>query len=154
MSLLFACIVLYLLALASPLPTISFHRRAGGPIGAPVPAQCATPEIKPALGGESFKPTSDFTTSSQIYSYYVPSDDQATDDQAGFRQCLDSCYGFGSTGECKSILWAHDVTYTVRGSTGKGTACVFFSAKHLPSTLEGTADGSYADAHAVNIDCP
>ena len=143
------------ISLVSSIPlTSELAVRAGGPVGKPIPADCSTPLIKPAQPADSFRPSPSFVTAYQVYSYFLPGGTKVSED-AGYRQCLEGCYGFGSPGQCESIAWAHNVAYTAAGSTHKnGTACMMFSQRLTFLNLQATNDGSFTGAKASLIDCP
>ena len=142
------------LALSSPIPS-DLAPRAGGPVGKPIPDTCSTPSITPATPTWAFKTSPEFATANLVYSYSLPAE-SSVDDSTASQQCLEQCYGFGDPGECKSILYAHDVEYNIHGSTGKGTSCQMFRERITPEVLQPVTDGSYAytAAKAVDIDCP
>ena len=145
-------VFLCFLSLTAARPSL-LHPRAGGPVGRPIPSNCSTPAVSSASGSDAFKPSESVATASQIYSYYLPKDSGA-DGDTGLTNCLQACYGYGTPGTCKSIAWAHNVTYTAYGATNTGTVCAFFRQPLTPDMFIDVTDGTYTGARVINIDCP
>lgn len=151
----------YLTLLTLPLLSAAFptlRPRAGAPTAAPLPSDCAIVSTYPSPNITSFAPTSNFTATA-LYSYTLspgasyPND--GTNDTAAVQQCLETCYGYGDPGECKSVWTAHGVNEQVYGSTVYAEfVCKLFGTTIGSSDLGPQNRGEEdANAHALTIGC-
>lgn len=147
--------LLSLLAAASPLVA-----RAGGPTSDPIPATCTVINPLPhAACGTSningYKPRPAFVKANLLYqAYYTTGLSQAED----AKQCKQQCYGYGTTGECKSSFVGYQVP-TPKGWLGTEggaleTGCLLFKEYLTPLDFVVAAEGRYLNATATSIYCP
>jgi hypothetical protein len=141
--------------LTSALPT-TLSERAGGPSIKPIPASCklTNPYAKTASAPSDFMPAAS-AKSVQLYAAYYPSPSSNTTQMA--QQCLEQCYGYGTSTECKGAFWAENVPVPAGyyGSPGGQleTACVFYTRALTAVDLEKAPAGQGTSAYARNIAC-
>ena len=147
--------LLPLLSMASPLVS-----RAGGPAAKPIPATCTVINPLPhAACGTSnvngYKPSPSFVEANLLYQAYF---DTGLSQAADAKQCKQQCYGFGTTGQCKSSFVGYQVP-TPKGWLGTAggaleTACLLFTEYLTPLDFVPAAEGRYLNATAASIYCP
>lgn len=147
--------LLPLLAATSPL-----IERAGGPTSEPIPATCTVINPLPhAACGISnvngYKPDPAFAKANLLYeAYFTTGLSQAED----AKQCKQQCYGYGTTGECKSSFVGYQVPTPkgYQGTTGGSleTGCLLFKEYLTPLDFVASAEGRYLNATAASIYCP
>lgn len=144
-----------LATLTSALPS-SLTKRAGGPAVKPIPSTC---KVSSAYEQSSSAP-SDFlpaasAKSAELYAAYYPSFTTNTTQMS--QQCLEQCYGFGTSTECKGSFWAENVPVPAGyyGSAGGQleTACVFYTRALTEDDMEAAPKGQGTSASARNIAC-
>jgi hypothetical protein len=143
-----------LMASATPL-----LKRAGGPTPSPIPNDCTVinplPHAACGVGNvDGWAPTKDFTEAHQLYASYFGSFASISDQ---WTQCVESCCGYGDTGDCKSALLAYQVP-TPAGYYGTAggvleTACLLYDDYLTPNDFEAAEDGQYQNATAGSIYC-
>lgn len=156
-SLLFAPL---LALLATSTPT-TLHRRAGGPIAKPLPANCAAVDaIEGTTDVSGQQPSSAFVNANQVYAYYLAqdvADDDALAEQ--LRLCVEQCNGYGEGGAgkgCAGVFFAHNAPLPVGQYGVPGTlmqACVMFGVPVTEDDLVDAAENRYTRARAKNIEC-
>ncbi|KAF2180489.1 hypothetical protein K469DRAFT_692693 [Zopfia rhizophila CBS 207.26] len=147
-------IITALATLTTALPTTSnkVEARAGGPVAKPIPSTCTVNGPLPT--GESHVP-SPSTSNALLYYAYYPS--PSTNKTQMSQQCLEQCYGYGDSTQCKTAYWAENMVVPAGycGSPGGNleTGCLMFnrtltSAEFIPST-----PGQNTSPFAGNIQC-
>jgi len=145
-----------LAALASALPTSSnVSPRAGGPAQVPIPSNCKVINPLPSpTADETYLPGPSANDAVLYYAYY-PS--PTTNKTALSTQCLEQCYGYGNTGECKTAYWAENVPVPAGyyGSPGGQleTACLFFNRALVAGDFVIAPTGEATTPFAGNIIC-
>lgn len=156
---------------ASPI----LYSRAGGPIAKPVPANCTidnpvlctSSASCPEVSYTPFRPTNATLTSASsgpfLYGYYLqPTSFQVTNGTSAslFEMCLNTCYGYGTTGTCKSVYQAYNYpTPPMFGAPGgdPSVACLLFG-KVLDSNdfeiVPESQRSSWTDQKTGVIKCP
>ncbi|TID23613.1 hypothetical protein E2P81_ATG03177 [Venturia nashicola] len=156
------------LAIAMPHPLQS---RAGGPIAKPIPSNCSitnpmlctSAAACPPISQKPFRPTNATLASGgpRIYAYYLqPETVKGSSADQLFQKCLETCYGYGTTGSCKSVYQAYNYPAPPMYG-GKGgnptTACLMFNRTMTLADFEGVPDndtGKWTDSRAGGISCP
>jgi hypothetical protein len=107
-------------AIASPL---ILTPRAGAPIPKPIPSNCtiANPVLCtsaaycPPVSYSAYRPTNATLTPEFagpfLYGYYLQPDSFQvinSNSSALFQTCLETCYGYGNIGDCKSVYQAYN----------------------------------------------
>ncbi|KAF2877402.1 hypothetical protein BDV95DRAFT_589993 [Massariosphaeria phaeospora] len=131
------------------------HKRAGGPIAKPIPSTCTvTNPLPTSSGAETYQPAP-ATSDALLYSAYYPS--PSSNKTALAEQCLQQCYGYGDSTQCKTVYWAENVVTPAgyRGSPGGAlqTGCVFFNRTLVNADFVPAPAGQATDAFAGNIQC-
>jgi len=158
-------------AVASPL----ISPRAGAPIAKPIPLNCTVTDpvlctseaFCPPVSYEPFRPTNASLTSAPagplIYAYYLQPDSfQVTNSTANqlFQKCLETCYGYGDIGDCKSVYQAYNYpTPPMYGGPGgdPSTACVMFNRPVTVADFEVVPEDErdkWTGSRAGGISCP
>ncbi|KAF1965483.1 hypothetical protein BU23DRAFT_561032 [Bimuria novae-zelandiae CBS 107.79] len=141
--------------LTSALPT-SLKARAGGPAIKPIPASCtvADPFAQTTSAPSNFLPAPS-AKSVELYAAYYPSFTTNTTKMA--EQCLQQCYSYGNSTECKGAFWAENVAVPkgYYGSPGGQleTACVMYTRPLTEADFEAAPKGQGTSATARNIAC-
>ncbi|KAJ4292048.1 hypothetical protein N0V90_009947 [Kalmusia sp. IMI 367209] len=142
-------------ALTSALPT-TLTQRAGGPAVKPIPDTCTlnNPYEQSTSAPTDFLPAAS-AKSIELYAAYYPS--PTTNTTQLQQQCLEQCYGFGTSTECKGAFWAENVPVPAGyyGSPGGQleTACVFYTRALVETDLVAAPQGQGTSAYARNIAC-
>jgi hypothetical protein len=148
---------LAVLAAASP---VQLNKRAGGPVGQPIPDDCSiTNSLVDASSDSTYRVSADFKNANQVYSFYLPMDSDNGDHDKELQTCLEQCYGYGNDGDCVGVYLAYNVPlpkdypYGTAGSPSYG--CQFFGKATEAGDFVKTANNSrYTDGQARNIACP
>ncbi|KAK7183104.1 hypothetical protein DPSP01_005952 [Paraphaeosphaeria sporulosa] len=141
--------------LTSALPT-TLSERAGGPSTKPIPDTCklSDPHEQTASAPSDFIPAPS-VKSVELYAAYYPSPSSNTTQMA--QQCLEQCYGYGTSIECKGAFWAENMVVPpgYYGSPGGQleTACVFYTRALTEADFEEAPEGQGTGAYARNIAC-
>jgi hypothetical protein len=73
------------------------------------------------------------------------------------QQCLEQCYGYGTSTECHSAYWAENIPVPAGyyGSPGGQleTACIFYTRALTAADLEAAPEGQGTSSFARNIAC-
>lgn len=141
-----------LAAFATALPT-SNAPRAGGPAIKPIPDTCTVTDPNESTStAAAFVPASS-TSSFELYAAYYPSFTTNTTQMQ--QQCLEQCYGYGSSTECKAAFWAENVVVPEgqRGAGAKMTACRMFTRPLEAGDFVGAPEGEATSAFARNLAC-
>lgn len=145
--------MLPLTAIAGPLTA-----RAGGPPGKPIPSNCTvdSPLLHAACGAPGVTTTGcmpylNFITAHKLYRSHVES--FATTDHAvqlEWKRCIESCYGYGTPGSCKSAILTYDrqTPADVLYST-----CILFNDYLTKNDLETVEPWRYFGPEAGSIRC-
>ncbi|KAK3082282.1 hypothetical protein LTS18_007838 [Coniosporium uncinatum] len=154
------------LASTSPitLPSTSPHIRAGGPIGKPVPSNCTVSSPLPTTNDTatnstaSYKPTA-ARLNTTLYEYYLPPSTATYQNSTTlFTNCLEQCYGYGYTGDCKAAYLAYDVPQPpLYGAPGgnPSIACLMWAKPLTSGDFEEMAGtGNWTGAVVGDISCP
>jgi len=146
--------LLALLATASPIAP-----RAGGPVAGTIPANCTVMNPLPhaACGTANvhgYMPSANFTSSHLLYSSYF---EGTLSQSAQATQCMEQCYGYGTPGQCKSVLVGYQIP-TPKGYYGTAggvleTACLLYSAYLVPTDFVAAPSGQYVNETAGSIYC-
>lgn len=145
--------------LTSALPTTTLVDRAGGPAVKPIPDTCTlsdphTQSTTPSSDPSAFLPAAS-VKSVELYAAYYPSPSSNKTQLA--QQCLEQCYGYGTSTECKGAFWAENVPVPAGyyGSAGGQleTACVFYTRALTGGDFEAAPEGQGTSAYARNIAC-
>ncbi|KAF2094228.1 hypothetical protein NA57DRAFT_60861 [Rhizodiscina lignyota] len=162
-----AAVFLAVSTTASPIQQL--HQRAGAPIPKSIPSSCTVTNPIASLAFVSYSSTpaaryrpTNATKTSQLYAYYLdPSSFQVTSSNSTsvFAQCLQTCYGYGNTGECVAAYMAYDVpTPPMFGAPGgnPSVACLMYSRMLGGGDFEAVPEGTagWANATAGDILCP
>jgi hypothetical protein len=137
-------------------PTSDLNSRAGGPIGKEIPASCDVTHPIPSLSeANGYLPKGE-ALEALLYPAYYPS--PSTDKAQMSKFCLEQCYGYGSSTECKSAYWAENVEVPegYREGVPEGTyltACLFFTRPLSPDDFIDAPEGEGTTAFAANIEC-
>ncbi|KAF2442827.1 hypothetical protein P171DRAFT_433222 [Karstenula rhodostoma CBS 690.94] len=141
--------------LTSARPT-TLSERAGGPAIKPIPDTCtlSNPYGQTAAAPSDFIPAPS-TKSVELYAAYYPSPSSNTTQMA--QQCLQQCYGYGTSTECKGAYWAEHVVVPSGYYGGEGgqleTACVFYTRPLTVADFQEASEGQGTSAYARNIAC-
>lgn len=143
--------------LTSALPA-TLTRRAGGPAIKPIPSTCTLSDPYPQSTSTSAPPSflpAAAAKSVELYAMYYPSPSTNTTQMA--EQCLQQCYGYGTSTECHAAFWAENVAVPAGyyGSPGGNleTACIFYTRALTEADLEVAPEGQGTEAYARNIAC-
>lgn len=157
-------------AIASPLSP-----RAGAPIPKPIPSNCSilnpvlctSAASCPPVSYTQFRPTPSALTPALsgpfIYAYYLPPDSfQVTSGNSSslLRQCLETCNGYGNTGDCKSVYQAYNYpSPPLYGAPGgqPTVACLLFNRVVGIDDFEVVPEaerGGWTDPRSAVIQCP
>jgi len=160
----------FTLASASPL-----DRRAGAPIPKPLPSNCtiANPVLCTSaaycdsVSFTPYRPTNATLTPALdgpfLYGYYLQPDSfQVTSGNATslFQTCLETCYGYGNTGDCLSVYQAYNYPAPplYGGPGGDPTvACLLFNRSLNTADFEIVPEeqrNEWTDPRSGNIVCP
>lgn len=145
--------LLAVLTAASPV-----QKRAGGPVGQPIPSECTIANPGTELAAGTHKVAANFKNTNQVYSYYLPMDEQFRSHEEELQNCLEQCYGYGEDGDCVAVYLAYDVPlpedypYGTPGNPSFG--CQFFSTSLAGANFVDAASAHYTDGQARNINCP
>lgn len=150
-------VALGLVSVASASPLI---KRAGGPMAEPITSNCTVinplPHAACGIGNvDGYMPSAAFNYSHLLYEAFYESFGSVDD---AWMQCSEQCYGFGTPGQCKSVLLAYSVP-TPPGYYGTAggvleTACIFYTHHISPNDFVAAALGQYANETVGNIYCP
>jgi len=161
-------LALTLLGLASLATSSPISKRAGGPSVTPIPSNCTisnpllctSANSCPPQSGSPVVPTAAaLQPPIEVYSYYLELDQPGTPDQL-LQECLDQCYGFGSTGECLSVYHAYNYPAPpLYGSPGGqlSIACIMFGQKVTTDDFEVVPEdeqANYTQVAVRTINCP
>jgi hypothetical protein len=159
--------------IAAALPALS--PRAGAPIPKPIPSNCtiANPVLCtsaafcPPVSYTPFRPTNSTLAPALagpfVYGYYLQPDSFQVVSQspsALFQTCLETCYGYGNTGDCKSVYQAYGYpTPPMYGEPGgdPSVACLLFNRFLHISDFEVVLAGERGNLTAPrsgDIQCP
>ena len=142
-----------LAALGSAMPTSNNVARAGGPIAKPIPSTCTVTSLVPA-DGQGYIPAAS-TSNALLYSAYYPS--YSTNTTAMAQQCLEQCYGYGDSTECKTAFWAESVevpsSYYNSPPGTYETACLFYTEALSTADFVVAASGHGTTPYAATIEC-
>lgn len=145
--------------------------RAGAPIAKPIPSNCTITNSTlctsaaycPPVFYKPFRPTAATLASGGplVYAYYLQPDSVtiSTADQL-FQKCLETCYGYGTTGSCKSVYQAYNYPAPpMFGGAGGNptTACLMFNRAVTVVDFEIVPDsdtGKWTASRAGGISCP
>jgi len=145
------------LAAASPVP---FSKRAGGPVGEPIPDTCTISDPAATLSAEhTYAVSAEFKAANQVYAFYLPQDSDNGQHDRELQTCLEQCYGYGNDGDCVAVYLAYNVPlpadypWGTHGSPSFG--CQFFKTPLSADAFVQTASAQqFTDARARNIECP
>ncbi|KAF2746299.1 hypothetical protein M011DRAFT_404551 [Sporormia fimetaria CBS 119925] len=137
---------------AAPTPS-TLSQRAGEPVPKPIPNTCTTDYPFPPLGTtQGYIPTVSAKEALFYSSYYdLPSPNKT--ESAEF--CLQQCYGYGYSTECKCAFWAENVEVPkdYYGGGPPRTACLFFNRTLEAADFEKATTGQATTPFAANIHC-
>jgi len=141
-------------ALTVAAPASNLVQRAGGPVAKPIPDTCTVddPYESSTSAPSAFIPAAS-SSEIQLYAMYYPPYTSNSTQMA--QQCLEQCYGYGDSTECKGAYWANQVLVP-EGYYGSGTletACVFYTRALAADDLVAAPEGQGTDAKARNIVC-
>ncbi|KAF1987428.1 hypothetical protein K402DRAFT_330726 [Aulographum hederae CBS 113979] len=149
-------------AALSPRSSHLYHR-AGAPTPKPLGPYCKTvnPLPDPAISRTmtSFKP-SDTLLNSTLYAYYLASSTAETKDSTTLmQQCVETCYGYGETGDCKSVYLGYEVPAQGRGIPPTGgdpsIACLMWAGQVQLDDFVSSPEGQgWTMGAAGDILCP
>ncbi|QIX00243.1 hypothetical protein AMS68_005760 [Peltaster fructicola] len=159
-TLLISCYVATVLARAG------LVQRAGGPASVPKPDNCTIVDALPNVGplfsrtkpGQAceWQPSADFLAASLLYQAYYTSSDTV---EANWNQCIEQCYGYGTSGTCKSALLAYNVPIP-KGYFGNTTrdvpneiGCLLFKDYATPLDFVPAPAGHYTNETAASVYC-
>jgi hypothetical protein len=130
--------------------------RAGDPIGKEIPPSCNVTHPIPSLSSAKGYLPSDSALDSLLYPSYYPS--PSTDKAQMSKFCLEQCYGYGNSVECKSAYWAENVEVPedYHDDIPDGTyltACLFFKRPLSPEDFDEAPTGKCTTPFAANIKC-
>jgi hypothetical protein len=129
-------VLLLILASAALSQALMLESRAGAPIPVPIPSTCSITNVllttKPEYSlPESYDPVrpKNATLSSppSLYAYYLPPDSTA---DLSLKNCLETCYAYGDTGDCTSVYYSANYPPPSLYSAAPGppsTACILFT---------------------------
>lgn len=144
------------LSTSSPVP--SLQTRAGGPLAKPIPAECSVTNPLADRRSDCWQPKVS-TRPNQIYAYYLPMSTFEYRNRTDiWTQCLEQCYGYGYTGDCKAAFMAENVpsapVYTAPGGD-PSIACLMYNRPLTRGDFgRPTARGQYVNAEVGDISCP
>ncbi|PSN68771.1 hypothetical protein BS50DRAFT_324017 [Corynespora cassiicola Philippines] len=129
--------------------------RAGGPTAKPIPPTCSVTNPLPLASADKSYIPGDSVKDVQLYSAYYPS--PSPNKTALAQQCLEQCYGYGDSTQCKSAFWAENVP-TPPGYYGTPggqllTACLMYTRPLEGGDFAVAPGGQATDAFAGNIAC-
>jgi hypothetical protein len=145
-----------LAACAIALPTSNHLRlRAGGPAIKPIPSTCNVTNPLPITDCDStFLPGPSTNDAVLYYAYY---DSLSTNTTSLAEQCLQQCYGFGDSTQCKAAFWAENMVVPAGyyGSPGGNleTACLMFNRALTSADFAAAPEGQATSPYAGNIKC-
>lgn len=146
-----------LMASAKPL-----NKRAGAPIPLPIPSNCTIMDSNDCSGNtcapsKHFRANTATIQESQLYAYYLPMDDpQVTQKSPNqlYQDCLETCYGYGLSGDCKSV-WTSTFVPTIQTVPQEAYACELYSVYLGPANFQiVNSTDYYIDSRVGNIYCP
>jgi hypothetical protein len=143
-------------ALSTALPaSIDLTERAGGPASKPIPASCKITYPQTTIDSSNGFFTAESTKPALLYSAYYPS--PSTNTTAMAQQCLQQCYGYGDSTQCKAAYWAENVEVPkgYYGSPGGtyNTACLFYTRALTYADFVVAPQGKGTTPFAANIQC-
>ncbi|KAE9994182.1 hypothetical protein Vi05172_g11322 [Venturia inaequalis] len=145
--------------------------RAGGPIAKPIPSNCTitnpllctSAAYCPPISYKPFRPTTATLASGGplVYAYYLQPEHitSSTADQL-FQKCIETCYGYGTTGSCKSVYQAYNYPAPpMYGGAGGNptTACLLFNRAVTVADFEVVPEsesGKWTASRAGSVSCP
>jgi len=149
--------------------------RAGAPIAKPIPSNCSignpvlctSAASCPPVSYTPFRPTNNTLIPANdgpfLYAYYLTPDSfQVTNSTADelFEKCLETCYGYGNTGDCIGVYQAYNYpTPPMFGAPGgdPSVACLLFNKALAATDFEVVPENQRANwtsPRAGNIQCP
>ncbi|KAF2433575.1 hypothetical protein EJ08DRAFT_731539 [Tothia fuscella] len=149
--------------------------RAGAPVAKPIPSTCSivdpvlctSTSSCPPVSYEPFRPTTTTLTPASvgpfIYAYYLPLDSFLVTNgtqSSLLKTCFETCYGYGNTGDCKSVYQAYNYPAPPRfgGPGGDLTvACLMFNRVAGIEEFEVVPENArvrWTDTKAGIIQCP
>lgn len=137
-------------ALAAAAPTSNVVARAGGPAIKPIPSTCSI--TNPEGSATNFLPGPG-AEAVQLYGAYYPS--FSTNKTLMSEQCLQQCYGYGDSTQCKAAFWAENV-FVPAGNPGAGqleTACLMYTRFLTTADFKPAPAGQATDAYTRNLAC-
>ena len=74
------------------------------------------------------------------------------------QQCLQQCYGYGTSTECLGAFWAENIvvppSHSYGGAGGQlETACIFYTRALTEGDFEKAPEGQGTSAYTRNIAC-
>jgi hypothetical protein len=141
---------------AMAMPTSNnVQARAGGPIAKPIPSSCTVTYPIPTLDPSQGYIPAPSTNDALFYGAYYPS--PSTDKTALAEQCLQQCYGYGDSTECKTAYWAENVEVPkgYYGSPGGtyNTACLFYNRTLTKADLVKAPEGKGTTPFVADLAC-
>lgn len=147
---------------STPLP-LHLHPRAGGPAIKSIPPTCTiTNPLSNLTSPTSSNATTatwaplDSTRASQVYAYYLP-EPYWQNASTVWAQCLQQCYGYGNTGDCRAAVMAYDVPAPSLHGAPAGQleiACLMFGRAIGEADFgRPRSEGTWTDLRAGVIEC-
>lgn len=143
-------------ALATAVPTrTNLEARAGGPVAKPIPSTCTIAYPIPTFNADPGYLPAPSTSSALFYGAYYPS--PSSNKTALAEQCLQQCYGYGDSTECKAAYWAENVEVPkgYYGSPGGtyDTACLFYNRTLTTADFIVAPEGNGTTPYAADLSC-
>jgi hypothetical protein len=133
------------------MPT-SNNARAGGPIAKPIPSSCTVTSLILTGSTQGYVPAA---AVSSFYSAYYPS--PSSNKTAMAQQCLEQCYGYGDSTQCKTAYWAESVevpsSYYNSPPGTYETGCLFYNQTLSPTDFVTAPEGHGTTPYAATIQC-
>lgn len=142
--------------LTAAAPTASnLDPRAGGPIAKPIPSTCTVTYPIPTLTAEQNFIPKPSTNNALFYYAYYPS--PSSNKTALAIQCLEQCYGYGDSTQCKAAFWAENVEVPAGYYGGPGgnfeTGCLMFNRTLSKDDLVEAPAGEGTTPFLADIQC-
>ncbi|KAF2662352.1 hypothetical protein K491DRAFT_772936 [Lophiostoma macrostomum CBS 122681] len=141
-------------AFGAAMPTSNNIARAGGPVAKPIPSSCTVTPLIPTNPTQGYLPAAEAYIT-LLYSAYYPSPSSNKTELA--QECLEQCYGYGDSTECKTAYWAESVevpsSYYNSPPGTYETACLFFKERLDDTDFTPDAEGHGTSPYAATITC-